>query len=55
MHEEYREVMEVEDAYTIFDYLEDHPIMFIGIGVSAIVLGVCKILDNKYNKGGSHE
>ena len=55
MHEEIKEVVETEEVYTLYDYFEDHPIMFIGFGISAIVLGVCKLLDDKYNKGGSHE
>lgn len=55
MNEDYREIVEPEDEYTLYDYLGDHPIMLVGFGISAIVLGVCKLLDDKYNKGGQHE
>lgn len=54
MKEEYREVI-AQEEYTLYDYLNDHPIMIIGVGISAIVLGVCKLLDDKYYKGGNHE
>ena len=38
------------DAFTLFEYFSKHPIMLAGIGISAMTLAICKILDDKYNK-----
>lgn len=39
------------DIYEIFDYFNDHPIMFVGIGLSIMIMAASNILDKKYNKG----
>ena len=39
------------DICTIYDYFNDHPIMFMVVGLSIMILATCKLLDNKYNKG----
>ena len=38
------------DAFALFEYFSKHPIMLAGIGISAMTLAICKILDDKYNK-----
>ena len=38
------------DAFALFEYFSKHPIMLAGIGISAMTLVICKILDDKYNK-----
>ena len=43
-------VVEIENKInTLCDYFNDHPIMFIGVGISVITLAVCKIIDDKIN------
>ena len=38
------------DAFALFEYFSKHPIMLAGIGISAMTLAICNILDDKYNK-----
>ena len=43
-------IVEDDNVYTIVEYFEDHPIMLLGVGLSAVILSICKIIDNKKNK-----
>lgn len=43
-------IVEDDNVYTIVEYFEDHPIMLLGAGLSAVILSICKIIDNKNNK-----
>jgi hypothetical protein len=43
-------IVEDDNVYTIVEYFEDHPIMLLGVGLSAVILSICKIIDNKNNK-----
>lgn len=43
-------IVEDDNIYTIVEYFEDHPIMLLGAGLSAVILSICKIIDNKNNK-----
>lgn len=43
-------IVENDNVYTIIDYFEDHPIMLLGAGLSAVILSLCKMIDNKNNK-----
>ena len=38
------------DAFALFEYFSKHPIMLASVGISAMTLAICKILDDKYNK-----
>lgn len=38
------------DAFALFEYFSKHPIMLAGVGISAMTLAICKILDDKFNK-----
>lgn len=37
------------DAFALFEYFSKHPIMLAGVGISAMTLAICKILDDKFN------
>lgn len=43
-------IVEDDNVYTIVEYFEDHPIILLGVGLSAVILSICKIIDNKNNK-----
>lgn len=38
-----------EQIISLAKYLNDHPLLLVGIGISTLTMGVCIILDNKNN------
>lgn len=49
MMEDKNKVYEIQknDICAIFDYLDNNPIMIVGIGFSIIIIGIAKIINNK--------
>lgn len=52
MNENINELEPQRDVYSIIDYFGDHPIILLGVGISAVTIAICKILDDKYNNLG---
>ena len=38
------------EVLDLINYLSDHPIMTIGFGLAAIIIGVSILVDKKYNQ-----
>lgn len=45
-------IVEVQnkEIISLIDYFSNHPIVLIGVGISSVIMGVCVVLDKKYNR-----